>query len=421
MVEFLDGRGMNTLAKHYALLLGLDESWQVADVELSLEEQRVQIQLQATAKSPRCCSQCSKQRPLKDHAPERSWRHLDTMQFETILTARVPRTNCPTCGVKTCEVPWAEPHGRFTLMFEAFAIRVLQAAASTEQARLLLKLSWKSVQQIMNRAVERGLQERELDDIEHVGIDEKSFGRGHDYISVLTDIDGSRVLEVSEGRDELAANALWETFTDEQKENIKAVAMDMWQAFEKSVRTHVPQAEVVYDRFHISKHLNEALDKVRRQEHKSLMKEGDETLKGSKQLWLFNPENLKAAHQERFEALKELELKTSRAWAIREQFRWFWEYTYQGNAKKFFDRWYQWACRCRLEPIKKVAKMIKNRLGNILTWFRHRISNGPAEGFNSRIQSIKSAARGFRNFNNYRTRILFFCGKLNLQPENTTH
>ena len=404
---------------HYARLLGLDDSWQVVDVELSLEEQRVQVWLEAAPGQAVRCSECGAERPLKDHAPERSWRHLDTMQFETVLITRVPRTNCPECGVKTCSVPWAEPHGRFTLMFEAFAIRVLQAAANTEPARKLLKLSWRSVQNIMDRAVERGLALRELDEVKHVGMDEKSFGRGQDYVSVMTDIDESRVLEVSRGHDEEAANELWDTLSQEQKDNVAAVAMDMWQAFENSAVRHVPKADIVHDRFHISKHLNEAVDKVRRQEHKALKKDGDETLKGTKQLWLFNPENISDAHWEEFEALKDMELKTARAGAIREQFRWFWEYQYAGNAKKFFRLWYQWASRCRLEPIKKVAKMLKRRLANILTWFRHHISNGPAEGFNSRIQSIKSAARGFRNFNNYRTRILFFCGKLELLPQNS--
>ena len=404
---------------HYARLLGLDDSWQVVDVELSLEEQRVQVWLEAAPGQAVRCSECGAERPLKDHAPERSWRHLDTMQFETVLITRVPRTNCPECGVKTCSVPWAEPHGRFTLMFEAFAIRVFQAAANTEQARKLLKLSWRSVQNIMDRAVERGPALRELDEVKHVGMDEKSFGRGQDYVSVMTDIDESRVLEVSRGHDEEAANELWDTLSQEQKDNVAAVAMDMWQAFENSAVRHVPKADIVHDRFHISKHLNEAVDKVRRQEHKALKKDGDETLKGTKQLWLFNPENISDAHWEEFEALKDMELKTARAWAIREQFRWFWEYQYAGNAKKFFRLWYQWASRCRLEPIKKVAKMLKRRLANILTWFRHHISNGPAEGFNSRIQSIKSAARGFRNFNNYRTRILFFCGKLELLPQNS--
>ena len=408
---------MNTLSEHYRLLLGLDESWRVAEVDLQLEAQRVEIRLESLAGQPVCCAQCGERRPRKDHAPERSWRHLDTMQFETVLTARVPRTDCPECGVKTAVVPWAEPHGRFTSMFEAFALCVLQAAGSVEQARKLLGLTWDSVQRIMDRAVERGLERRELDEVRHVGIDEKSFGRGHDYISVMTDIDGHRVLEVTEGRDTEAANALWKTLPEEQRQEIEAVAIDMWQPFENSIVEHAPQAEIVHDRFHISKHLNEAVNKVRRDEHKTLMQSGDETLKGSKQLWLFNPENLSEEKWIKFEPLKDAQLKTARAWAIREQFRWFWEYTYAGNAKKFFQSWYRWASRCQLKPIKQAAKMIHKRLDNILTWFRHRISNGPAEGFNSRIQALKSAARGFRNFLNYRTRILFFCGKLQLNPE----
>ena len=406
---------MKTLSQHYSELLGVSESWRVVDVALDLAAQRVRIDLESTGK-PYVCSACGQECSLKDHAPERTWRHLDTMQFETILFARVPRTKCDQCGVKTCAVPWAEPHSRFTEMFEAFAIRVLQASASVEQGRQLLKLNWSSLQRIMDRAVERGLFHRQLDEIKHVGMDEKSFGRGHDYVSVLTDIDGSRVLEVVPGHDEESADALWNTLSEQQKGSVEAVAMDMWQAFENSAVSNVPNAEIVHDRFHISKHLNEAVDKVRRQEHKALMKDGDETLKGTKQLWLYNPENMSDEQYEEFDTLKDIELKTSRAWAIREQFRWFWKYSYAGNAKKFFTRWYQWASRCQLEPIKKVAKMLKRRLNNILTWFRHHISNATAEGFNSRIQSLKSAARGFRNFENYRTRILFFCGKLELVP-----
>ena len=411
---------MTTLSQHYLELLGLSRAWRVVDVDLSLEDQRVRISLESTGQAANC-SQCGETRPLKDHAPERSWRHLDTMQFETILVARVPRTKCAECGVKTCSVPWAGPHSRFTLMFEAFSVRVLQAAGSIEQARLLLNLTWSSVQKIMDRAVERGLAERELDDVPHVGMDEKSFRKGQDYVSVMTDIDGSRVLEVSQGRDEQAADVLWETLTDDQQGNVKAVAMDMARSYENSAVKNVPDAEIVHDRFHISKHLNEAVDKVRRQENKVLKQDGDDTLIGTRQLWLYNPENISEEQWVEFEALKDMQLKTSRAWAIREQFRWFWEYRYAGNARKFFALWYRWASRCRLEPIRKVAKMLHGRLENILTWFRHHISNGPAEGFNSRIQSIKSAARGFRSFNNYRTRILFFCGKLELIPPSSSH
>jgi len=134
--------------------------------------------------------------------------------------------------------------------------------------------------------VERGLIERELDDVRHVGMDEKSFGKGPDYISVMTDINGSRALEVSQGRNEQATDVLWETLTEAQRSNVEAVAMDMARAFESSAVKNVPDAEIVHDRFHISKHLNEAVDQVRRQEHKILKQDGDETLTGTKQLWI---------------------------------------------------------------------------------------------------------------------------------------
>lgn len=411
---------MNKLTEHYRLLLGLDTAWEVSDVSLCLEEKRVAISLRPVGvrvTCPECGVECS----IADHAPERTWRHLDTMQFETRLSARVPRANCKTCGVKTTMVPWAGKHSRFTLLFEAFAIQVIQACGNVKNAAALIGLDWDSVHRIMQRAVERGLERRELESIEYVGIDEKSFRRGHSYVAMLVDLTGSRVLEVVEDRTEDATNELWKVLSEQQKEQIEAVATDMWPAFVNSIETNAVEAAVVHDRFHISKHLNEAVDQVRRQEHKALKQAGDDRLSGSKQLWLFNPENLSDDRWIEFEALKDQELKTSRAWAIKEQFRWFWEYRYAGNAKKFFDRWYGWATRSRLKPIIKVAKMFKRHLDNLLNYFRHRITNAMSEGFNSRIQSIKSQARGFRAFENFRTRILFYCGKLNLTPVGLSH
>ena len=339
------------------------------------------------------------------------------MQFETVLVARTPRTNCPECGVHTVHIPWAEPHGRFTLFFEAFAIEVLQAASSVKRACQLLGISWDTAQTIMNSAVQRGLGQRDLDEIRHVGIDEKSFGKGHDYVSVMTDIDASRVLEVTRGRTRESTDSLWETLSSEQKEQIEAVAMDMWTAYASSTTEHVPQAKIVHDRFHISKHLGEAVDRVRRTEHKSLKQEGDERLTGSRFFWLTNEENLSDKQTAKFSDLKEANLKTSRAWAIRELFREFWGQPGEFAGRLFFQDWYRWASRCRLKPMVKVAKMIKRHLDRIASWFSHPISNGSSEGFNSKIQALKSAARGFRNFDNYRTRILFFCGKLKLLPE----
>lgn len=340
------------------------------------------------------------------------------MQFRTEIRAATPRCRCQRCGVKTIEVPWAGKHSRFTLMFEALSIRVLQACANVSRAAGLLGLSWDAMHSIIERAVARGLERRSLDNIQHVGMDEKSFGKGHDYVSILTDIDNRRVLEVAPERTIEAADSLWETLTQTQRAAVKSVSMDMWQAFMSSAETNAPDAEIVHDKFHIAKYLGEAVDKVRRRENKELKQVGDETLNGSRQLWLYNAENLNDDRYDELMAIQRSDLKTGRAWAIKENFRWFWDYSYASNAKKFFDRWYGWAIRSRLDPIKKVAKMLKSHLDGLLSYFRHQVTNATSEGFNSRIQSIKSAARGFRNFTNYRLRILFYCGKLDLMPGN---
>ena len=404
------------LQKHYALLLGVGSPWEVKNVELKLAEKKVEIELGwqwgAAAKCPECGRECS----IHDCAPERTWRHLDTMQFTTLIRARTPRSDCPEHGVKTMEVPWAAPQGRFTVLFERFAVEVLLASATISQACDLLGLSWDTAQEIMRRAVERGLERRQLEALKHLGMDEKSFKRGQSYVTLLTDLDQSRVLDVVEERTTEAADQLWETLSPEQKQTVEAVAVDMWEPFIRTIEKQVPNADIVHDKFHVSKYLGEAVDKVRRQEHKELMAQGDETLKGTRQLWLYNPQNFSPEQVEEFSALKDLHLKVARAWAAKELFSKFWEYQEEGWARRFFKDWFGWVSRSRLKPVVEVAQMLKRHLDNLLTYLKHHITNAVTEGLNSKIQSLKSAARGFRNFQNYRLRILFFCGKLNLYP-----
>lgn len=406
---------MSELTSHYALLLGLDKAWRVSDVHLATDLKRVEIALQPTG-TPLVCPDCGKPAPGYDKGEQRSWRHLDTMQFETRITASVPRCKCPDCGVKTVAVPWAGKHSRFTLMFEAFAIEVMLACGNVKAASGLLNIDWNSADNIMKRAVDRGLARRETDEVTRVGIDEKSFGKGQDYVSLMTDIDGGRVLEVVPGRDREAADKLWETLPESQREQVEAIAMDMWRAFESSAKANAPQADIVYDRFHVSKHLNEAVDKVRRKENKALQRLDDKTLTGTKQLWLFAPENMSRKLRKALKELRELGLGTGRAWAIKEALRKFWDYEYVGSARKYFGWWYGWAVRSRLKPIVEVAKMLKRHLEGLLNFTRHRVTNAMTEGFNSKVQHLKYSARGLRNFESYRRRILFFCGKLELMP-----
>jgi transposase len=262
------------LQKHYALLLGVGSPWEVKNVELKLAEKKVEIELAwqwgAAAKCPECGRACS----IHDCAPERTWRHLDTMQFTTLLRARTPRADCPEHGVKTMEIPWAAPQGRFTRLFERFAVEVLLASASVSQACELLGISWDTAQEIMRRAVERGLEQRQLEALKHLGMDEKSFKRGQSYVTLLTDLDQSRVLDVVEERTTEAADQLWETLRPEQKQTVEAVAVDMWPPFIQTIEKQVPEADIVHDKFHVSKYWGEAVDKVRRQEHKELLAQG---------------------------------------------------------------------------------------------------------------------------------------------------
>lgn len=293
---------MNTLHEHYRLLLGLDSNWTVGEEELSLEAKRVEIRLEfvgSELKCPECGAACQRH----DLAPERLWRHLDTMQFETVLRARVPRCACQRCGVKTATVPWADKHSRFTLLFEAFALKVLQAASSVNRAAEVLSLDWNAVHGIIERGVARGLERRSVEDVRHVGLDEKSFGQGQSYVSLMVDLDGSRVLEVVPDRTTESAKNLKESLPESQRSEVAVAVMDMSSAYEQATQQCAPQAVIVHDKFHVAQHVNEAVDQVRRAENKELRRQGDDRLLRTRQLWLFQELNLSDEQLARFDAL----------------------------------------------------------------------------------------------------------------------
>jgi transposase len=346
---------------------------------------------------------------------ERQWRHLDAFQFKTIIKARVPQLKYSDGTVKELPVPWADRYARMTVLMESFVVELLQACPNIKSVCSLTDLSWKTVDKIMKKAVERGLTRRAQVPMEHLGLDEKSIEKGHSYASILTDVSGSRVLNLVRGRTQEAAQELLETtLSQEQRAGVQAVAMDMWPAYMGAVRETLPKASIVHDKFHVVKYLNESVDQVRRREHRAMSAAGFSPLVGTKYSWMRNFKDKRSSEAVQFRALHQMNLKTSRAWTIKETFAHFWTYHSISAASSFFTEWSNNAMRSKLEPVKKVVKMLRRHLDGLLNYTRYHITNATAEGFNSIIQLIKTNARGFRSFESYRARILFHCGKLDL-------
>jgi transposase len=401
----------------YRRILGIEAPWWVDRVELKLAAGAIHVYLEHHDQRDWPCPECGTACKLYDHQPERQWRHLDTCQYETILHARPPRTECRKHGVRVVKLPWAEAASRFTMLFEALAIEWLQEA-SQKAVGERLGLSWDEIHGIMERAVKRGLQRRQAETIAKIGVDEKAFRRGHRYLTLVNDLEGSRVLYVAEDRKQSSLDGFWETLTEEQLDAIEAVALDMWDPYIASVQQHLPDADgkIVFDKFHIAKHLGEAVDQVRRTEHKTLKAAGDDRLTGTRYDWLRHPAAMEPKDRREFAELRKSGLKTARAWALKEAAMALFSYVYQRPARKHFRWWHNWAVRSRLQPIIGVARMLKRRFENIITYLRHRVTNAASESINSKIQWVKYTARGFRNKHNFIHAIYFHCGGLELAP-----
>lgn len=405
----------------YARILGLVVPWEVRDVQLDVGAATVRVMVAAQTDAALACPECGKCCPGYD-SRVREWRHLDTCQFKTILVADVPRVKCPEHGVKQVKLPWAEPGSGFTALMEAVVIDWLRSMASIKAVAEQMRLSWDEVDGIMCRAVARGLLRRKRVQVRRLGVDETSFQRRHEYVTIVTDLDGGCVLHVADDRKREALDGFFRSLSPEQLEAIEVVAMDMWGAYIASVSECVPDAErkIAFDKFHVASHLGDAVDRVRRAEHKALMANGDDSMKGSRYLWLTNPDNLDEAGTGALNALHQVSLKTSKAWAFKETAMCLWRFVQRGRAEREWLAWIGKAMRSRLEPVKKVARMIRKHLWGIVNAMVHKATNAASESGNAKVQRIKRAACGFRNRDRFRNAILFHLGGLDLYPEHVS-
>lgn len=407
---------MSDLTQHYQQVLGETKPWLVSKVELDATKLTIVISMSLQPDALWACPACQSRMHIKAWRPRR-WRHSDNCQFKILLEATVPVVECPQHGAQTVQVPWAEGKSRFTMFFEHFAIEVLLACNANKAAELL-DISWDEADGIKQRAVRRGMGRRKLDGLEYVCVDEKAVGHGHDYLTIVTGIIRGKpqVLYMGEGKGEEGLNGFWNLLGPEGCRRIKAVSMDMGKAYQSSARRYCPQAELIFDPFHIMKMINKAVDSVRRMEIIIGTKEEQATLKGTRPLWLWGEENLPVCHAARFDILKQSALRTARAWRLKELWRTFKHCINVRDAMTFFHRWYVSAIHSKLEPIKAVARTMKAHLAGIVSIFNHGFCNAMAEGVNSRIQTLVQKSCGYRNRERLKTDILFHFGGLDLNP-----
>ena len=374
----------------FTRLLSLKRPWTVSRVALASKEKELDVWLEHRPGAEFACPECGLPLPVYDHVPARRWRHLDHGDRVTWLRARLPRVYCLEHGVRRAQVPWALPEARYTLAFERHAIDVLLETDVLGGARLL-KLSWHEAWHLMERAVERGQKAKKRRVIPYIGVDEKAVARRHQYVTMVCDLDRGTVEYLAENREKTSLDAYYASLSQEQLAGIQGVAMDMWEPYISSTVAHVPggREKIVFDRFHIMQHMNGAVDTVRKQENRLLLEKDIDVLVGTKYLWLFAEENVPEKMIEHFEFVRALNLKTGRAWAIKEALRELWDYQRKGWAKLYWRQWYFWATHSRLQPVKDVARMIRSHLENVLTYFDHRITNAVSEGLNSKIQTVK--------------------------------
>lgn len=400
----------------YERILGLKAPWFVDTVELDDSDDAVLVYLGIEEGEPLSCPVCGRPSPRYDKR-RRQWRHLDTCQYPTYVVADVPRVECEEHGCRMINVDWAEPGSRFTAMFEMLIIEWLRDTSIAAVGRHF-RMSWTAVDGIMKRAVVRGLARRKRLDIKRIGVDEIAFKKGHDYVTVITNHQG-HVLAVEEDRTKHSLKNFFDQLTRRQKAQIESVSMDMAPAYISVTLEEIPEAErkIAFDKFHVAQALGKAVDTIRKDEHRELMRirKGDD-LKGQRYLWLTNSSNLDRKQKKRIKTLSSIAARTGRAWALKEYAMSLWHYQTRGWALRAWNKWLQWAVRSRLTPMKSVAQMIKDKLWGILNAIVLKADNAMAESVNSKIKALKVKARGYRNRERYKTAILFHYGGLNLHP-----
>ena len=351
------------------------------------------------------CAQCGREGCAVHDTKDETWRHLDFFQHRTLLHARTPRVTCPECGVRKVATPWARAGSGFTLLFEAMVLTLAKAMPIANAARLLGEHDtrlWRIVAHYVWRAVEK----LDLSEVGRIAADETSARRGHDYISLFVDMARRKVVYVADGKDAATVKEFADFLEAHggSREAVTDASIDMGAAFEAGIKENFPNAEITFDKFHVIKLANEAVDQVRREEARNNFQ-----IKGRRYIFLKNVDHLTQEEKEALSQLEAQNLDTIQAMQIRMNLQQLFTMSAK-SARRFLDRWNVWVQVCDLEPMKKLARTITAKAEGILRSIATGLSNGVLEAINGNVQAAKRKAKGYRTKRNLKAIVYLIAG-----------
>lgn len=394
--------------------LQLEEPWYIKGAEFREEEGAIHIYAGLREGTRLACPNCGKSTSRYGYEPqERVWRHADCLFYPCYVHCLMPRVLCKHCGVKQIHAPFERKNSRFTLMFEGYTMMLL-ADVPRRKASRLLRCDEKALASILTYWVGKAVDAQDLSEVKQIAIDETSFQKGHEYVTVSIDAEKRRFFDVQQGRKKCAVTAMKETLERRggSAERIESVTSDMSASYPPAVKENFPGAAQIVDKFHVKQVFIKALDQIRKEEQREA---GDKkTIFSYRKLFWVPAQKMTEKQQNRVKSLSKRYPKTGRAFRIVQTLDDFYAAETFTQASESFGKLYSWMRRSRLEPMKEAALTLKNHRTEILNYFHHRRTNAFCEGINSMIQAAKRKARGFHTFQGFASMIYLVAGKLEL-------
>lgn len=409
----------------FAAALGIQSPWYITSINLEIEkgELNIEIDFPSGSEFEYVDQETGEIERYKAYDTSlKTWRHMNFFQYRCYLNAWIPRVKIKSGKVKQVKAPWEGNTSGFTLLFEAFVIQLCKVMTVHQVCGMIGSYDSK-IWGILHTYTDQCRQHADYSNVEDVGIDETAARRGHDYVTLFVDLDQKKTIFVTEGKSNEAVKAFAKDLKEHKGDakNIKNVSCDMSPAFIKGITENFPNAEIVFDKFHIIKLINEAVDQVRKQEVKK-----NPILKDTKYVFLKNQENFTKKQNEKYEQIRlsKLNIKTFKAMRIRESFQQLYLCQNKEMFESLLSKWYWWATHSRIPEIMQVAKTIKTHWTGVVNWAKKQLTNAILEGLNSIFQAAKAKARGYKKIETIKTIIYVLTGKLDfsiVNPFCTTH